>query len=186
MEKLFPPYLSAIIMTKKHLLLLIAPMLLFSCKPSKKELITRKWQAVGVQSGMLDNEIKEERHFIDTIGTTTSPAQNLELYGVSNMDSMRKLMHKSLDSTIASQEETIKNTWLLFDKNGTVVTHFGAEPDTVAWYFDDDGALMLDEMKHKGAGSKIKMNVLKLTDKELQLQFEENGFSSTASFVSTK
>lgn len=173
-------------MNKQILAIAILCCIMASCKQSNNELITRKWQAVSVKSGMLDNQIKEERNFIDTIGTSTTPAQNLVLYGVRNMDSMRKLMHKNLDSTIASQEETIKDTWLLFDKNGTVVTHFGSEPDTVSWYFDDEGALMLDEMKHKGTGSKIKMNVLKLTDQELQLQFEENGFSSTASFIPMK
>lgn len=171
---------------KQLLVLITLSFLIPSCTPSKEDLIARKWKALSVKSGMLDNQIKEERNFIDTIGTTTSAEQNFILYGVHNMDSVRQLLRKNLDSTLAAQEATIKDTWLIFDKNGTVVTHFGTEPDTVAWYFDDEGALMLDEMKHKGTGSKIKMNVLKLTENELELQFEENGFSSTASFEPMK
>jgi hypothetical protein len=52
----------------------------------------------------------------------------------------------------------------------------------VKWYFDDDGNIIMDEMAHKGAGSKIKMELVKLEDTILQLRFNENGFSSLATF----
>lgn len=167
---------------KPYLLLFLISLIIVSCKPSKKDIICRKWQAVSVKSSSLDQQIAEERNFIDTVGTSTDADANEILYGVRNIDSMRQIMSAVLDSTIAAQEMSVKQTWLDFHKDGTVITHFGQEPDTVAWYFDDDGALMLDELKQKGAGSKIRMEVVKLDDQVLQLQFLENGFSSTATF----
>ncbi|RYG51579.1 MAG: hypothetical protein EOO01_08240 [Chitinophagaceae bacterium] len=157
-----------------------------SCKPSKEELILKKWAATKVESPMLEKQIDEQKMFIDTIGTTTSADQNEKLYGVRNMDSMRVEMRKQLDLITGQQKEAIKNTWLHFNKDGTVAVNFGSSPDTVSWYFEDDSTLMLDEMKLKGTGSKIRMNVVKLQKDSLQLRFDENGFSSLATFQPAK
>ena len=98
------------------------------------------------------------------------------------MDSMRAILKMQLDSFLSMQDQTVKNTWLHFMNNGTVATAFGTTPDTIKWYFDDEGNLMLDELTNKGAGSKVKMEVVSLQDTMLQLRFNENGFSSIATF----
>jgi hypothetical protein len=171
---------------KKNAYFFCALTLFASCKESKEDLIARKWQAISLESPMLDKQIAEERRFIDTVGTNTDAATNERLYGVRNMDSMRQWMHAQMDSFVYTQQQTIQNTWLDFNKNGTVAANFGTEPDTVSWYFNEEGALMLDEMKHTGSGSKIKMDVVKLEKELLQLRFEENGYSSTATFKPVK
>ena len=142
----------------------------------------KKWQAIKVENPELERQIAESRIFFDTVGKSTDAATNLELYGVRNMDSMRAILKMQLDSFITSQERTVQNTWLDFNKDSTVIASFGTAPDTVKWYFDDEGNLMLDEMQQKGVGSKIKMEVVKLEDTALQLRFTEDGFSSLAIF----
>jgi hypothetical protein len=159
----------------------------FSCQPSKEKQLEGKWKAVKMESAELDQQIADTRNYIDTVGKNSTPEQNLEIYGVSNMDSMRNVLKEQLDYTLAEQQRTIDNTWLHFLRNGTAATDFGTgTPDTISWYLDDDGALMLDEMKMKGAGSKTKMDILKLENDSLLLRFSENGFTSTATFIKVK
>jgi hypothetical protein len=64
-----------------------------------------------------------------------------------------------------------------------VATNFGEEQDTINWYLDDEGVLVFDEMKKKGGGSKINMEIVKLEKDSLHLRFSENGYSSTAIFI---
>ena len=167
---------------RKIILVTLCGLILASCKQSRNEMITRKWQAVTVQSPELDKQIADSRVFFDTVGKSTPPEVNEQLYGARNMDSLRVILKMQLDSFLAMQANTVKETWLDFQENGTVATSFGAGIDTVKWYFDDEGNLMLDEMQQKGAGSKIMMRVEKLEPEELQLRFTENGFSSIAVF----
>ncbi len=171
----------------KYLIILAGLATTFAaCKQSKEELIARRWQAVALESPMMDEQIRMQREFLDTVGTSTDAATNEVLYGVRNMDSMRQWMKTQFDSIILEQKSAIANTWLNFSKEGTVVSSFGSAPDTVSWYFDDEGALILDELKHKGAGSKVKMEVVKLDEDSLKLRFNENGFSSTAILIPAK
>jgi hypothetical protein len=156
--------------------------LIAACKKTPEEKITKKWVAVSVENPELDQQVAQSRIFFDTVGKSTSPEANEQLYGARNMDSMRLVLKGQLDSFLAMQQYTLKNTWLDFNKKGTVAANFGTEPDTVKWYFDDEGNLMLDEMEQKGTGSKIKMEVVKLEDTVLKLRFSENGFSSLATF----
>ncbi|HRO42398.1 MAG TPA: hypothetical protein PL009_06160 [Flavipsychrobacter sp.] len=167
---------------KKICFAIVCCVFVFSCKQSKEELITKKWQAIRVESPELEKQIADSRVFFDTVGKSTDAATNEQLYGARNMDSMRVILKMQLDSFIGLQAWTVKNTWLDFQKNGTVAAAFGTQPDTVKWYFDDEGNLMLDELEQKGAGSKIKMEVVKLEDTALHLRFNENGFESVAIF----
>ena len=171
----------------KKLAVIAAGICLFAaCKESKKDLITGKWQAISVESPELTQQVEASRIFFDTVGTTTDAAANEQLYGVRNMDSMRAVLKLQLDSFLAMQDATVRNTWMNFDKNGTVVASFNSYPDTVKWYFDDEDNLMLDELEQKGAGTKIKMEVVRLEDTILQLKFKEGEFSSTATFKPVK
>jgi|SRR5690606_26667944 len=167
---------------KKQVLILFCGLLFGACKPSKKDLITKKWQAISVESQEVQNSIEQSKIFFDTVGKTTDAATNMELYGVANMDSMREVLKKQLDDFVENQKETVKNTWLDFRKDSILIASFGTGPDTVKWYFDDEGNLIMDEMAQKGSGSILKMDILKLEDSVLQLQFKENDFSSIATF----
>lgn len=168
---------------KKACVLALGVALIASCKPSKKDMITKRWQAIKVESAELERQIAESRIFFDTVGKSTDAATNLSLYGVANMDSMRVILKMQLDSVVTMQEKTVQNTWMHFFNDSTLVTSFDTPPDTVKWYFDDDGNIMLDELAQAGVGAKIKMEVVKLDDTSLHLRFNENGFSSLAIFV---
>jgi len=181
-EKLLPTDLPIVAAMKKICFALLFSSLIISCKQSKEELITKKWQAVRMVNAELEKQIADSRIFFDTVGKSTDAASNEILYGVRNMDSMRAVLKMQFDSFLAMQHQTVQNTWLDFNKNGTVVTAFGTAPDTVKWYFDEDGNLMLDEMQQKGVGSAVKMEVIKLEDTALHLLFNENGFSSVVVF----
>jgi hypothetical protein len=157
-------------------------LVLTSCKKTREEKIAKKWLAVSLENPDLDKQVAESRIFFDTVGRSTDPETNEQLYGARNMDSMRLILKQQLDSFLAMQAYTVKNTWLDFDKKGTVVANFGTEPDTVKWYFDEEGNLMLDEQDPKVGGGKIKMELVKLEDTVLQLRYSENGFSSLATF----
>lgn len=171
---------------KRLLIITLCTISFVGCKETKEQMLVKKWQATGFVNPELNKQIAESKVFFDTIGKSTDAATNEKLYGVRNMDSMRAELKLQLDSFVAMQESTVKNTWLDFRKDGTVIANFGSDPDTVKWYFDDDGNLMLDELEQKGAGSKIKMEMVQISDTLLELRFNENGFSSLASFRPVK
>ena len=94
-------------------------------------------------------------------------------------------MTKTIDysATIKEKENSLKNTFLHFNENGTLYYSFGVLPDTACWYFEGEKNLVFDEKKLKGMGSVVKIELVKLDENELQLRFQENGFSSTATFI---
>lgn len=171
---------------KKTSILFIALLVFAACKPSKQKMLMGKWQAVSMSSPQLEQEIADTKAFMDTVGKSTTPDENELLYGVRNMDSMRIFMKEQLNETLLHQEQLIQNTSLDFYSKTEVASNFGSGQDTIGWYIDDDGALILDEMKKKGAGSKITMEIAQLDQDSLQLRFNENGYSSTATFIRKK
>lgn len=164
-------------------ILLLITAVFTACKPSKQKMLMGKWQAISMKSPQLDQEIADTRNFIDTVGKGTTPDENEDLYGVRNMDSLRIFLKEKLAETLTEQELMIKNTSLDFYSKDEVASNFGSGQDTISWYIDDEGALILDEMKKKGGGSKITMEIVKLVKDSLQLRFNESGYSSMATFI---
>jgi hypothetical protein len=180
MAKLFPLNTTKLM---KQLFLFIGCTLLFTaCNQSRQGKISKKWKATKVENPELEKQVAESRIFFDTVGRSTDAAANEQLYGVRNMDSMRAVLKEQLDSFVAMQEHAVQNTWMDFKKDSLLIADFGNGTDTVKWYFNEDGDLMLDEMAAKGTGDVIKMQVLQLDDTLLKVKFTENGFSSIASF----
>ena len=145
-----------------------------------------KWNATEMKSPQLDQQIADTKNFIDTVGKSTTPDENELLYGVRDMDSLRISMKENLDLTLSEQDRLIENTSLDFFSKEEVATNFGSGQDTISWFIDDEGTLIFDEMKKKGAGSKIHMEIVKLEKDSLQLRFNENGYTSTATFIRGK
>ncbi|HTN45108.1 MAG TPA: hypothetical protein VL098_02085 [Flavipsychrobacter sp.] len=173
----------------KILLAICIPAIVFtsSCKPSKEKMLIGKWTATKMESPQLEQQIKDTKAFIDTVGTSTTPDQNFELYGVRNMDSLRDFMKQQLDATLDDQKKMIDKTWIEFMDKGVVATSFGAPvADTISFYIEEDTVLVLDEMKMKGTGSKINMNIVNLDQQNLTLRFTENGYNSTVIFMKSK
>jgi hypothetical protein len=157
-----------------------------SCKPDKDDLIIGLWQEVKIVNPQIDNAIEEQRMFLDTVGKQTDSAANLALYGMSNIDSFKKNLQTNIDSYKRAQGKAISETWFDFHTNGLVYLHSEEGLDSAKWYFEDDGALMLDEEKLKGTGSKIRMEVEALNDTAMQLHYSEQYLSSTAHFRRVK
>ena len=157
--------------------------MLFSCKQAKEKLIQRKWQAITLESPQMDAVLKENELFIDTFGTHTDDSTNMIIYGTTNIDSVRQSLRAQFNDYKAMQAHAVKNTWFHFRKDGMVTMNFSGQPDSTLWYFDNEGVLVLDEMRLKGTGNRIKMNVKTLTEDTLKLTFNEDSVASTVTFI---
>jgi len=170
-------------MTYKTLLsILFLSMLCLSCKRDKKDLLVRNWNAVKLDNPQMDDMIKQQQFFIDTFGKTTDAVANIQLYGTSNLDSLKTLLQSQLDSFKVLQQLALKNTWFNFKKNGTAILTFNGATDSTKWSFDDEGTLILDELQGQSAGEKLKMQVVQLNDTALKLRFTENNVNSVVTF----
>lgn len=174
---------------KKAILYLTLPAILLTaigCGKSKKNMIAKKWQAAELNSPQMDQVIAEQELFIDTFGKNTDPSLHDSLYGTNNIDSLRQSLQMQVKDYKAMQEHSLKNTWFDFRKDGTVLMNFSGQTDSTKWYFDDKDELVLDEMKLKGTGDKIRLVVEQLEENVLKLQFNEGGVSSTITFHPAK
>lgn len=167
---------------KKASWLLALPLLLVACKEKKEDIIAKKWAAASVENPQMDSMIREQQMFLDTFGKNSDAATNLAVYGITNIDSARESLRAQINDYKAMQEHGLTNTWFDFRKDGIVIMNFSGQVDSTKWYFNEDGELVLDEQKMKGAGSIVKMDVIQLTDTSLKLKFNENGMASTVLF----
>ena len=173
-------------MSKRYSIILLLLLPMAACKPSREELITRKWQEVQVENMQIQEALKSQQNFMDTMGTHTTPEENLANYGVTNIDSFRNVLKMNMDSFNRLQQVVIDSTRFEFKKNSVVYLHSMDGVDSANWSFEDEHTLLLDELKLKGAGTQIRMEILSLSDTALRLKFNENNASSTAIFVPAK
>lgn len=169
-------------MIKRYSILLIAAISLSSCKKSREDLLCRNWQEVSTENQERDEMIKMQQAFIDTVGRNTTPQQNLEAYGFTNIDSFRRLMQANMDSFMMLQQREVEQTQFEFKKNGVVYLRTGRRTDSASWKFEEDGMLLLDEQKLKGAGSQLHIEVLTLNDTALRVKFVDGAASAIANF----
>jgi hypothetical protein len=162
--------------------LLVALAGLSSCKQSKEDMISRKWQEIANENEERDKAVKAQLQLIDTMGRSTTPEQNMALYGVANADSLRPILKENLDSFLAMQKREVEQTQFEFKKNGVVYLINGDHRDSANWNFEKDGKLALDEKKLKGTGEKMLIDVLTLTKNELKLKFTNGQSSASATF----
>lgn len=173
-------------MKKITLSLCASILLLAACESKKEDIIQQKWQAIVLDNPDLQKIIDEQSAFLDTVGSHTTPEQNEEIYGMRNIDSAKQSLRRELEDYKAMQQHAVENTWFDFQKDGKMLMNFSGKIDSASWYFDEEGNLMIDEMKLKGAGSKIKMKVLTLQSDTLKLKFEEENMRSTVTFRPAK
>jgi len=173
-------------MIKRYSILLIALISLVSCKKTREELLCRKWQEVSTENPERDEMVKLQQAFIDTVGNNTTPQQNMEIYGFSNVDSFRRLLQSNMDSFMMLQQREVEQTQFEFKKEGIVYLRTGRRVDSASWKFEEDGVLLLDEQKLKGAGSQLHIEVLTLNDTALRVKFVEGAASAIANFKPVK
>src|SRR4051812_1006374 len=111
-------------MTKRYFLLLLMIIIVAaSCKKERRDMLARVWQEVSTQNPQFDEVMRSQQQFIDTVGSHTTPAENLAAYGSSNIDSFRRSMQINIDSFRKMQQENIKKTRFDFRENGVVYIH---------------------------------------------------------------
>jgi len=163
-------------------LLLFLPLILLSCKQDKKAMLERTWRAAALNNPQMNDIVMNGQTFIDTVGSHTNADANVDLYGTNNIDSLKKGLQLQLDSLKTDQLNTVQQTVFTFRKDGVAMISFNGNTDSSKWYLDDQGNIVLDELKEKGAGDIIKMRIESLTDTALLLNFEENGTNSVVTF----
>ena len=172
--------------SKTFLSILILLAAFSACKPDPKSRILGLWQEVGIKNPQIDDAMEQQRQFLDTVGMHTDSATNARLYGFASIDTFKKSIRTNLDSFKRAQGKAIRETWFEFQNGGIVYLHSQEGLDSAKWYFDDDGALMLDEQALKGGGAKIRMTIVALNDTALRLNHKEQYLNSTADFRRVK
>jgi hypothetical protein len=173
----------------KHYILGFAALLgLAACKEATThDKLIGKWQETEVINPQLDQAMKDQKEFADTIGNSTTPEQNLRNYGVANVDSLKRGLLASIDSFRLQRDEARRTTSYEFLQDGKMYIRTMGELDSASWSLDDDGALILDESKMKGdGGAKLRFEILALNDTVLKLQYNEKFLSSTTVFRPVK
>ena len=165
--------------------ILYVSVLFFSCKRSNKQLIIGKWHAVKLENPGMDSFFSNSQAYIDTIGKNNDSATNFALYGAVNMDSMRQLLQQQYDSAKNMQTNSVLNTTFNFRDDGIVILSFNGSRDSSKWKFDNKNQLILTDLNKNDSGvlnQAVTMQVLSLSDTDLQLKFEENNSFSTVTF----
>ena len=171
---------------RKHIfyLLPIACLLcVCSCKRNNYELIIGKWRSVKIENKDKDNFFKSSREFIDTMGKGNSDSTNMEIYGVTNMDSLRHELQIQFDSAYAAQMTTYTQSIFTFHKDSTVILSFPGKNETGKWRIDKNGKLVLDETNEFGQTEQLKIDITQLGPSNMILTFVrdlEDGLSDTS------
>lgn len=167
-------------MRKGVIILFAASVVLFSCK-SKQDMLTGSWHAVKLENPDMDSFFVRSQHYIDTIGKNNADAMNMDIYGTTNMDSLRKVLQAQYDTAKAMQTGAIVNTVFHFNKDGRAVLIFNGISDTAKWRLEGESRLVLDSRGHEN-GEVVNMEILKISDMVLKLRFREDSSFSTVTF----
>ena len=168
-------------MMRTGALLLILSLLFFSCN-NKKQMLVGTWKVVKWDYPTRDSFFSKTQSYIDTMGKGHDDAANIAIYGVANMDSLRKLLQVEHDSAKAIQENAAANAMFVFMKDGTVTLNLNGTADTGKWLIDNDGALLIEEKGFGNPQGNSKYKLITLTDVQLILGVYNEGDSSTVTF----
>lgn len=156
-------------------IILLAIVTLTACNNSVEnqttKLLTKKWKAT------YSSEIDSNEHlikFLDTVGNSTTPEQNEQIYGVRDLDSFKMINLSIIQDRLAMHKHSLDNTWLQFYKDGMVVRNFSGLIDTTVWSVDTSGKLTFGD---PNAGGEIyDMDIVQLEDSVLKLNMvQQNG-----------
>lgn len=171
----------------KHIRLITLPLALLafisSCRHRTEKMILGKWRSVKVENRDKDNFFRSSRQFIDTMGRNNTDSMNMEIYGVINIDSLRRELQTQFDSAYAAQMAIDTSSIFVFGKDSNVSFTFPGKSETGKWYIDPRGKLVLDETNEMGQTEQLKIDVSLITDNEMKLTFIrdlEEGLSDTS------
>ncbi len=161
-------------------------LLIASCQHKIEKKLIGTWQARHLENPVMEELMAEQLQFLDTFGRSTTPEQNLKIYGSRNVDSIRESLTRSLEEMKILQDSAVRNTWFQFRKDGVAMMNFGGQKDSAHWYINDEDQLVLDEMGLKGSGARIYMDFVQLSDEVMTLRFTEDGLTSTVEFFAVE
>ena len=156
-----------------------------SCKHSKKEMLLGTWLGTKLENTTIDSFFIKSQHLIDTIGKNNDSVGNVLFYGTSNMDSLRHSLQQQYDSAYLIQTNRVKFTSFQFSKDNIAYISFDNKNniDTAKWNFDDEGALIFEDLTATGGRAIKRMVILNLNDTSLQLRIWNNNDSSQITFM---
>ncbi len=154
-----------------------------SCKNRTDRMLIGKWRSVKVQNRDKDNFFKTSREFIDSMGRGNSDSVNFEIYGVTNIDSLRRELQAQYDSAYAAQTTIDTSSIFTFNADSTVTFSFPGRSESGKWRVDNSGKLVLDETNEMGQTEQLKVDVVFNSSEEMTLTFIrdlEEGLSDTS------
>ena len=142
------------------------------------------WRGTKLENTNIDSFFIKSQHVIDTLGKYNDPDKNYELYGTSNMDSVRRTLQIQHDSALFIQNQRVTKTVFSFthDKYAYITFDDHTTTDTAHWTFDDEGSLLLEDISAGGSRAVKRMQILQLTDSVMRLQIWANDDSSKITF----
>lgn len=168
-------------MRKAAICLLASVLLITSCK-SKRQMLVGSWHAVKLENPEMDNFFVNSQNYIDTIGKKNSDSLNMQIYGVTNMDSLRRVLQAQFDTAKAMQSGAVSNTIFRFRDDSIAILTFNGAVDTAKWYMDKQDKLVLDDLHPENKEARVNMEILKITDVVMKLRFREDSSFSTVTF----
>jgi hypothetical protein len=162
--------------------------LLASCQQSKKDMLAGTWNAVNYENPEMDAFFAESAKYIDTLGANGNAQTNYELYGSTNVDSIRNAMRMERQQTLEMQMQAIKKTTFTFTKEGKLMVNFNGKMDTGNWSMKtkDASSIELEELSGPDKGRKTPIDILKLKGDSLMLKIIQDNTYTTITFNKAK
>jgi hypothetical protein len=144
---------------------------LYSCKENKNEYLIGKWRSVKIENRDKDDFFRNSKEFIDTMGNSNDAAANIEMYGVSNIDSLRRELRIQFDSAYAAQLGIDTQSVFTFKYDSIVIFSFPGKAEQGKWHVDTEGKLVLDEINDLGETEHLSVDINKIDDNTMKLTF---------------
>ena len=167
------------------LLLLLISAALSSCHNDKARKMLGNWRSVRVVNHDRDHFFSRSRLFLDTMGKGNTDAVNRAIYGVVNMDSLRRELRIQFDSAFAAQMSIDTQSEIVFNADSTVIFKFPGKTEKGTWFINEEGVLELDETNELGYTEHLSIEIATINNNEMTLTFVkqiEEGLADT-SFV---
>lgn len=155
---------------------------ILACRNNKKDLIVGTWHSVKIENRDVDSFFVRSKIYIDTVGRSNDAATNMELYGVENMDSMRRMLQLQYDSVRAIQAEADTQTVLELSADSMATLRFPDRAETGKWYYKDERTLVLKDTNENGEAETTEIGVELLDETTLKLRFvkSDEGVADTS------
>jgi hypothetical protein len=138
---------------------------------------------VKIENRDKDNFFRSSKQFIDTMGKGNDDSTNMAIYGVTNMDSLRRELQVQYDSAYAAQMGIDTQSVMTFKNDSTVIFGFPGKNETGKWHLDIKGKLVLDETNELGEVQSLVVDITEISESALKLTFIrdlEEGLTDTS------